>query len=178
MILESERLILRKLRREDIEEVAHILGDIEVMYAWEKSFSREEAVEWIEKNLERYGRDGYSYLIAHEKSGGQCIGLIGPLVERVEEREYKGVAYIVKKEYWKQGYAAEGAGACMAYLFDEEGAEEVVAQIKYDNEGSVGVAKKLGMTSRGQWIREHDGKSMPHYIFSIGREEFGRRRSS
>lgn len=178
MILESERLILRELRREDIEEVAPILGDIEVMYAWEKAFSREEAVDWIEKNLERYGRDGYSYLIAHEKPGGRCIGLIGQLVERVEGREYKGVAYIVKKEYWKQGYAAEGASACMAYLFNEEGAEEVVAQIKHDNEGSIGVARKLGMTCRGQWVREYEGKSMPHYIFSIGREEFRRRRSS
>ncbi len=177
MRLESERLILRELRKEDIEEVALILGDIEVMYAWEKAFSREEAVEWIEKNLERYGRDGYSYLIAHEKSGGQCIGVIGPLVERVDGTEYPGIAYIVKREYWKQGYAAEGAGACMAYLFDEAGAEEVVAQIKHDNEGSIGVARKLGMTCRGQWVREYEGKSMPHYIFSIGREEFKRRSS-
>lgn len=69
MRLESERLILRKLRRGDIDEVAPILGDIEVMYAWEKAFSREETAEWIEKNLEKYERDGYSYLIAHEKSG-------------------------------------------------------------------------------------------------------------
>ncbi|GLI57942.1 acetyltransferase [Propionigenium maris DSM 9537] len=177
MRLESERLILRKLRREDIDEVAPILGDIEVMYAWEKAFSREETAEWIEKNLEKYERDGYSYLIAHEKSGGECIGLIGPLVERVEGTEYPGIAYIIKKEYWKKGYAAEGAGACMTYLFNEGGAEEVVAQIKHDNEGSIGVARKLGMICRGKWVREYEGKRMPHYIFSIGREEF-RRRSS
>lgn len=65
----------------------------------------------------------------------------------------------------------------MAYLFDEVGAEEVVAQIKHDNGGSIGVARKLGMTCRGKWVREYEGKRMPHYIFSIGREEF-RRRSS
>lgn len=177
MKLETERLILEEIKREDFDDIYRILSDIEVMYAWEKSFSKKEAVEWIEKNLERYERDGYSYLIAHKKSGGQCIGLIGPLVERVEGKEYPGIAYIVKKEYWRQGYAVEGAGICMTYFFDEAGAEEVVAQIKYDNEGSVGVAKKLGMTSRGQWVREYEGKSMPHYIFSIGREEF-RRRSS
>lgn len=78
VILETKRLVLRRLTRGDIDEVSSILGDIEVMYAWEKVFSREEAAEWIDKNLRRYEEDGYSYFIAHEKEGGGCVGLMGP----------------------------------------------------------------------------------------------------
>jgi len=172
LILETERLVLRRLTREDIEEVSLILGDIEVMYAWEKAFSQKEAAEWIDKNLKRYEEEGYSYLIAHEKESGRCIGLMGPLMERIEGRNYPGIAYIIHKRYWKQGYAVEGTKACINYLFNKTDAEEVIVQIKYDNEPSTGVAKKLGVTFKYEYIKEYDGKKMPHLIFSVSREEF------
>ncbi len=172
VIMETRRLVLRRLTRDDIDEVSSILGDIEVMYAWEKAFSREEAAEWIDKNLKRYEEDGYSYFMAREKENGRCIGLMGPLVERIEGKKYSGITYIVKKEYWKQGYATEGAEASIEYLFNKTVAEEVIAQIKYDNRSSRGVAKKLGMTFRYEHTVEYDGKKMPHLIFSIRREEF------
>lgn len=46
VFLETERLILRKITVGDIDAVYKILGDKEVMYAWEHGFSREEAENW------------------------------------------------------------------------------------------------------------------------------------
>lgn len=101
-------------------------------------------------------------------------GTDGPLMEKMEGKKYPGIAYIVKKEYWKQGYAVEGAKASIDYLFNEKGVEEVIAQIKYDNESSLGVAKKLGMTFRYEYVKIYEGGEMPHLVFSIKVDEFKR----
>ena len=60
IFLETDRLILRQISENDFNDIANILQDIEIMYAWEKSFSDDEVLEWINKNIDRYKRDGYS----------------------------------------------------------------------------------------------------------------------
>ena len=54
VFLKTDRLLFRKILKEDYAEVASILQDIEVMYAWEKSFSDEEVENWIDENIKRY----------------------------------------------------------------------------------------------------------------------------
>lgn len=58
IILSSSRINFRKINRNDFNEIYEILGDEEIMYAWEHGFSQEEVKEWIEKNLLRYGNEG------------------------------------------------------------------------------------------------------------------------
>jgi RimJ/RimL family protein N-acetyltransferase len=87
------------------------LQDIEVMYAWEHAFSDEEVSKWISENIERYETDGFSYFAAVEKETNRLIGVIGPLIEEIENRKCIGVAYILNKSYWNKGYAVEGVRA-------------------------------------------------------------------
>lgn len=169
MKLETERMILEEIGMEDFHDIHKILSDIEIMYAWEKTFTEEETREWIEKNLMRYERDGYSYLIAREKRSGRCIGLMGPLKEEVEGKTYDGIAYIVDKRYWGRGYVLEGGMAAMEYLFQVKGADEVVAVIKEDNLNSQRVAERLGMTYRYTCSRRYGERDMPHMVFSLKR---------
>lgn len=61
--IETDRLILRKISGNDYREIANILQDIEVMYAWEKSFSDEEVMDWINENLKRYNNKKMKHLI-------------------------------------------------------------------------------------------------------------------
>lgn len=170
--LESERLVLRKIKKEDFDEISIILKDKEVMYAWEKGFSNDEVNQWIDKNIERYKCDGYSYLIAHEKESEECIGLMGPLIETIDNNNFAGIAYILNKKCWGKGYALEGTKVCLDYLFKVIKVEEVVAQIKYNNLSSIKVAKNLKMSKKGQYDRIYDGKTMLHYVYSISRDEF------
>ena len=62
-------------------------------------------------------RDGFSFLAAVERSSGEIIGFIGPLVETIEGCRHFGIAYILDKERWGLGYATEGARASLAYAF-------------------------------------------------------------
>lgn len=98
-IIESQRLKLRKITSDDFNEIRNILQDIEVMYAWEHAFSDEEVSKWISENIERYKTDGFSYFAAVEKETNRLIGVIGPLIEEIENRKCIGVAYILSKSF-------------------------------------------------------------------------------
>lgn len=171
MRIETERLVMRELTEDDFAEARRILGDAEVMYAWEHGFSDEETRAWIAENIARYRRDGISFLAAVEKKSGRLAGFVGPLVENVEGEPRPGVAYILGKEFWKKGYAAEGAAASIDHIFAHTDAGEVIAEIRPENNASRRVAERLGMKERGRFVKIYKGKEMPHLIYSITREE-------
>ena len=59
MILETERLYLRKLNQGDFEALSRILTDEETMYAYNGAFSPEETQEWLDRQLTRYKKYGF-----------------------------------------------------------------------------------------------------------------------
>lgn len=165
-MIQSERLGLRKMTRDDFKDLCEILQDIDVMYAWEHAFSDSEVSEWIEKNIKRYENEGFSYFVAIEKSSNKLIGVMGPLIEEIEGARHIGIAYILNKKYWGKGYALEGAQACMNYAFSELGAHKVIAEIRPSNLSSCKVATRLGMEVEGSFVKHYNGQDMPHLIYS------------
>lgn len=171
-IIKTKRLGLRYICKEDFDELSEFLQDINVMYAWEHAFSDREVSEWIDKNLDRYKKDGYSYFAAINLETNKLVGVMGPLVERINNDNYIGIAYILKREEWKKGYAIEGASACVKYAFDILGAKKVIAEIRPENISSQSVAKKLGMSIEGQFTKHYNGKDMVHLIYSCTPDTF------
>lgn len=164
-VIETARLRLRRITRGDFAEIAAILGDREVMYAWGYAFSADQTRDWIAGMLARYEHDGCGYLAATLRDTGELVGLIGPLVERLEWREHMGIAYILAKAHWGRGYAIEGARACLDYAFATLGATSVIAEIRPENAASVAVARRLGMEKIGDFIKVHNGVEMLHDIY-------------
>ncbi len=169
-ILESERLRFRHIVEADFLSLSDLLQDEEVMYAWEHGFSHEEVRGFMERTFARYREDGFGHFAAIEKETGAFIGVIGPIVEVVEDVPYMGLGYILKKRYWGKGYAVEGAKACMAYAFDRLGAQKVIAEIRPGNRPSRRVAERLGMRVEREVVKHYRGKEMPHLIYSKTRE--------
>jgi [ribosomal protein S5]-alanine N-acetyltransferase len=167
VIIETERLIFREICENDYEKIANILQDIEIMYAWEKSFSSEEVKFWIDKNIDRYKKHGYSYYLVINKEDENVVGLMGPLVETIDDKEFIGIAYILNKSYWGKGYATEGARACLDYVFKNLNTNKVIAQIRPENISSCNVAQRLNMKVEGEFIKVYEGKNMKHLIYSI-----------
>ncbi len=58
MILETERLYLRKMMQDDFDSLCKILQDEEVMYAYEGTFSDAEVQEWLSTGKLRVTRNG------------------------------------------------------------------------------------------------------------------------
>lgn len=172
VMIETNRLILRKINKNDYLEISNILQDIDVMYAWEKSFSDEEVKLWINRNLKRYNNEGYSYFLAINKDDDTVVGVMGPLVEKIKDKTFIGVAYILNKESWGKGYAVEGVRACIEYAFNNLNAPSVIAQIRPNNINSIHVAQKLNLKIIDKYVKLYDGKEMEHLIYSIDNENY------
>lgn len=170
-ILETQRLYLREIQSSDCDYICLILQDIKVMYAWEHAFSDKEVSQWIDENIMRYSRDGYSYWAVIEKTSEKLIGVSGLLSEQADDKNYVGIGYIYNKKYWNRGYAFEGASGCLDYGFDRLKLTEITAQIRPENMASRKLAEKLGMTIKTQFIKNYKGKDMPHLLYSITRNE-------
>ena len=144
-ILSGTRLKLRSLLPADLDFVHSMLSDPEMMKHYPKCYSRDEAKTWIEQNQQRYESDGCGFWIA-ELPDGTAVGQMGLLMQHVEGFVEPEVAYLVSREYWRQGYAKEMALAIRDWAMDELGHAQVISLIRPSNLPSQGVARSIGMT--------------------------------
>ncbi|MFT8889768.1 MAG: GNAT family N-acetyltransferase [Ethanoligenens sp.] len=166
-VLETERLILRRLSNHQFDALKTMLADPEVMAAWEHPFSDEEITGWITAQKERYRETGAGYYAAVLKETGEIVGQIGLLWSEIEGKQRLEVAYILQKAYWHRGLASEGARACVAYAFQTFGVKAVYAAIRPENAPSAAVAERIGMKRVGQFVKVYQEKSMPHDLYRI-----------
>lgn len=170
MILETKRLILREMTKEDLPTLSKILQDDEVMYAYDGAFSNEEVQEWLDRQLGRYQEYGFGLWAVILKETGEMIGQCGLTMQDYNGGKILEVGYLLLKEYWHQGYASEVAIACKEYAFCKLNATEVYSIIRDTNIASQNVAKRNGMTCIAHFIKHYRGVDMPHVLFCVKRE--------
>ena len=83
-ILETPRLVFREMSFADLDFVAAMLADPEVMRYYPKCYSREEAKAWIQRNLDRYARDGFGRWLVLDRASGEPRGQVGLTLQEVE----------------------------------------------------------------------------------------------
>lgn len=171
IILETERLILREMNKNDYNALCRMLQDEEVMYAYEHAFSDKEAMEWLERQLCRYKEYGFGLWAVILKANGELIGQCGLTMQPCGEREVLEVGYIFCKEYWKNGYATEAAVACKEYAFDKLNSDCVYSIIRDNNVPSQKVAIRNGMTVTEKFVKHYYGMDMPHFLYSVKRDK-------
>jgi RimJ/RimL family protein N-acetyltransferase len=172
-MLESERLIFRKITQDDFNDLAFMLRDAEVMAAWEHTFTDEQIQKWIDRQTERYQKEIVGYFAAIQKDTGEFVGQMGLLWNDFEELRALETVYMLKHEYWGMGYAAEGAAALTRYGFSEIGLNKVYASVRPENRRAVRVAERIGMSAEGSFIKQYDGKMMEHIIYAKNRSDSG-----
>lgn len=169
MVLETERLYLRKMDQADFDAICRILQDDVVMYAYEHAFSDEEVREWIDRQVKRYTEFGFGLWAVILRANNELIGQCGLTMQQCGDREVLEIGYLFQKAYWHKGYATEAATACRKYAFEVLEAEEVFSIIRDNNIPSQSVAKRNGMTVVGRFTKHYYGMDMPHLVFSVKR---------
>lgn len=148
--IETERLLLRRLSLADLDFVAEMLADPEVMEFWPRPYTRAEAAGWIRRQQARYEEDGHGYWLAVRRDEDVPVGQIGVLRVEVDGAPEAALGYMIHRPYWRRGYATEGAVACRDWALKALGRRRVVTLVRPENLPSLGVARKLGMDVVGK----------------------------
>jgi RimJ/RimL family protein N-acetyltransferase len=165
-ILETARLSLREMTLDDLDFIAAMLADPEVMRFYPKCYTREESEAWVRRQLDRYARHGHGFWLVLDRGSRQPVGQVGLVLQRVEGIEEPEVAYMIHRPFWRRGLATEAAAGTRDHAFDVRGLPRVISLIRPENVPSQGVARKLGMEP-GERTVMHGG--FPHLVFSVAR---------
>lgn len=128
IIAETKRLILRRYKKEDIQDLFEYLSDKEVVkYEPYKPLTFDEAKE----NLE--WRIGTDEMIAVELKNSHKM--IGNVYMGKRDFEALEIGYVFNQNYWGYGYAAESCKALIQQAFSN-GVHRIYAECDPDNKSS------------------------------------------
>ena len=164
-VMETERLIIRKITRKDMGALLALMSKPEVMYAWEHGFEKKEVHQWLNSQLTRYRKDGYGYFAVILKENNKFIGQAGLMKSVIDGNNTVELGYMLDNVYWHHGYATEAARRCLQHAFEELGLQEVCCSICPENSPSLRVAEAIGMIPCGSHTIVYNGKEMPHLLY-------------
>ncbi|MBD1843565.1 GNAT family N-acetyltransferase [Cyanobacteria bacterium FACHB-63] len=143
--LETEHLWLRQFRYEDLDRMAEIFGDPEVMrFIASGTKTRSELEAAFPAMLERWKCQEFGMWAVIEKASQTLLGRCGLIyLDGTPEVE---LGYALDKAYWNRGMATEASIACLRFGFEKMGLERIVAIAQPANIASQRVMQKVGMT--------------------------------
>ncbi|WP_329282358.1 GNAT family N-acetyltransferase [Streptomyces sp. NBC_01451] len=141
----TPRLAFRQMTPDDLDDMAVLLGDPNVMRHYPRPKTREEALAWIEWNQHLYQREGHGLWLVTLRNTGEFVGDCGLTPQEIEGVTDLEVGYRVRADLQGNGYATEAAAACRDHARDVLGAQRLIAIIRPDNQPSQRVAEKIGL---------------------------------
>ena len=148
--LETERLILRRIRPSDEDDIFEYGSDDEVskFVVWNTHKTIEDTRSFINFTLARYEKDEAGEWGIVLKENGKLIGTIGfPWCDVRNRRAELG--YVLSRTYWGQGIMPEGVKKVLEFAFTEMELNRVECCHVTDNEKSGRVMQKAGMRFEG-----------------------------
>lgn len=170
-MIESHRLILRRMREDDFHDLLRIFTDEKVMKSFNlRSFSLSQMHKWMNRNLVHQKKYGYGQYSVFLKSNQNLIGDCG-----LEHTEFEGkpcveIGYDFLSKYWNQGYATEAAKAVKNYAIEklDIGLKVLCSFIRIHNKASQHVAEKIGMRR----IKEFETSGVKYFLYALSKEYF------
>ena len=161
MHLETERLVIRPWRHEEAERLLDILRRIEVV-KWlgdgppEPMADLDEAHARIERYADRSADPPRGIWAIERTSDGIVAGTALLVTLPNDEHGEVEVGWHLHPDSWGHGYASEAARAVLAHGF-AAGLPEIIAVAHTDNDASIAVMRRIGMTDHGvveKWYDE------------------------
>lgn len=169
----TARLRIRPFEQGDLHQVFQLL-DLELEGADPDDKGRMEARRrWLEWTVLSYSefaqlhQPPYGDRAVTLRESGEIIGACGfapclaPFEQLGRESQYGtsytaevGLYYAISPRYRRKGYASEAARALVEFGFSELNLRRIVATTTYDNQGSMGVMRQLGMRIERNLFKE------------------------
>ena len=111
MLLETKRLLLREMNPEDFDALFRVLGDPETMWHYPYTFDGRHVRDWIERNMNRYRKDGFGLWAVCLKDTGEMIGDCGLTLQNINGETLPEIGFHIRRDCQRKGYAKEAARA-------------------------------------------------------------------
>lgn len=160
MEFSTERLLIRRFKSTDVEEVFEYLSDPDVMKFIEPPFSFQQTSKFITN----YGLSDRPVIFALVERKSDAV--IGHIIFREFNypKQYE-LGWILNKNYWNLGYATEASRSLLEYAFENLCLSEVVVEVGEKNFKSLNIINKLKM-------KQHPNKEKDLLVYCLTREEW------
>lgn len=165
ILLKTKRLTIRMFIPDDLDDLYNQLSDPDVMKYYPSVLSKEDCERWLQGILRDYQSNGFGMFAVHLNETGEYIGQAGIMFRRIDGCEHHCLSYLMRKEFWGNGYATEATQKILEYGFETLGIHKVEALIRPDNIRSIHLAERLGMHYES--IIQHQGHE--HCVYTLTR---------
>lgn len=157
IILSTDRLVIKELTEEDMNELFLLYRDPEIMEFIDDISNTLEIEKEKHRAYIRYAYQYYGFGLwgIFLKESMQLIGRCGVELKSVEGKEEYEIGYLIGKKYQGNGYARECTEAILQYFFQHYDVNRIIAVIDQKNTRSINLVQKLEMIRTGELIRNH-----------------------
>jgi len=147
MTLETQRLLLRRWREEDLAPFAQLNADPEVMRHFPAPLDRAASDALASRIGAHFAEHGFGLWALEIPGERPFAGFVGLAIPRFEAHftPCVEIGWRLARETWGQGYAPEAARAVLAHAFTKLELPEVVSFTAVANAASQRVMEKIGM---------------------------------
>jgi RimJ/RimL family protein N-acetyltransferase len=172
--LRTPRLLLRRWRDDDLDALAPIYADPEVMrYIADGTVrTRHETAEHIARMEHHWDEHGFGLFAAEVRATGELAGWVGLAVPYFlpEVLPTVEIGWRLGRSFWGGGLATEGARAALRFGLVDRGLDRIVSIRHADNGRSGRVMEKLGLLfDRSTTV---PGNGRPVQVFAITRKQY------
>lgn len=166
IVLETERLLLRAHRPEDVEAYCAIEADPEARrFVGGAPRAHADARRRFRERMLRGGRSRLGLWATVLKASGAYVGYSGVYPHHgAPGRPIPGEAclgFTVARAFWRRGIATEAASGLVRYGFRELGLRRIVASVEAGNAASVHILERLGFRL---WGLERVGRRCLYHL--------------
>ena len=146
-IFESERLGFREWKRSDIKKLARVNSNAKVMEFFPSIQDLQQTEELVLRMQKMFSERGYCYFPVERLEDRCFIGFIGIAYADFESEVTPciDIGWRLDEQYWKKGYATEGAKRCLSFALEDLKIQKIKAIAPKVNLKSIQVMKKIGM---------------------------------
>ena len=146
-MIQTERLILRQWRPDDIPAFVAMNADPRVMEFFASTLTEAQSIAFAGRVAEHFAEKGFGWWAVEVRSGMPFAGFVGLSVPRFEAHftPCVEIGWRLAHAAWGKGYATEAARAALAHGFEVLKLEEIVSFTTVANIRSRAVMEKIGM---------------------------------
>jgi ribosomal-protein-alanine N-acetyltransferase len=174
-VIETERLILRELSLDDVDDIFGYasIPEVSTFLLWYPHKSKQDSIDFINFAKDMFAKDISIIWGIELKEEKKLIGIFDLRTMQLIN-DCAEIGYVISNIYWNRGFISESIQEVIKFCFNELKLNRVEAHCDEENIGSARVMEKAGMKYEGT-MREKlyvKDKYRSMKLYSILKSEF------